>query len=122
MPPSGRSRRDTWRAMGQAFTLTRKNDPRFIPYLVIFGVGAAAVVYVVSFFVTGSPWYGIPIAVTAGLLAACSHSVGAPRSPCTARPRERRAQRYGYCRTKSGAIGARRRASPVPRNWMPSTG
>ena len=64
------SRRDTWRAMGQAFTLTRKNDPRFIPYLVIFGVGAAAIVYVVSFFVTGSPWYGIPIAVAAGLLAA----------------------------------------------------
>ena len=34
------SRRDTWRAVGQAFNLTRKNDPRFIPYLVIFGVGA----------------------------------------------------------------------------------
>ena len=37
-------RRDTWRSMGQAFTLTRKNDRRFIPYLVIFGVGAAAIV------------------------------------------------------------------------------
>ena len=64
------SRRDTWRAVGQAFNLTRKNDPRFIPYLVIFGVGAAAVVYVVSYFVTGSLWYGIPIAVAAGLIAA----------------------------------------------------
>jgi Flp pilus assembly protein TadB len=64
------SRRDTWRAVGQAFNLTRKNDPRFIPYLVILGVGAAAVVYVVSYFVTGSLWYGIPIAVAAGLIAA----------------------------------------------------
>ncbi len=64
------SRRDTWRAMRQAFTLTRQNDRRFIPYLVIFGVGAAAVLYAISFIVTGSPWYGIPIAVTAGLLAA----------------------------------------------------
>ena len=64
------SRRETWRAVGQAFNLTRKNDPRFIPYLVILGVGAAAVVYVVSYFVTGSLWYGIPIAVAAGLIAA----------------------------------------------------
>jgi hypothetical protein len=64
------SRRDTWRAMRQAFTLTRQNDSRFIPYLVIFGVGAAAVVYGISYLVTRSPWFGIPVAVAAGLLAA----------------------------------------------------
>lgn len=63
-------RRETWRSMRQAFTLTRQNDPRFIPYLVIFGVGAAAAVYLISFFVTGSPYYGIPLAVGAGVLAA----------------------------------------------------
>jgi len=42
------SRRDTWRAVGQAFKLTRKNDPRFIPYLVIFGVGARLTPHVLA--------------------------------------------------------------------------
>jgi hypothetical protein len=64
------SRRDNWRAMRQAFTLTRKNDNRFIPYLVLFAAITVAVVYVVLLFVTGSPYYPIPIAILAGLLAA----------------------------------------------------
>lgn len=64
------SRRETWRNMGQAFTLTRRNDPRFLPYLVMFGVLAAAVVYVVLLFVTGSPFLPIPLAVLAAIVVA----------------------------------------------------
>lgn len=63
------SRRDNWRAMRQAFTLTRENDKRFIPYLVLFGVVAAAAAYLIVFFLTGSTWVPIPIAVLAALLA-----------------------------------------------------
>jgi hypothetical protein len=63
------SRRETWRNLRQAFTLTRQGDPRFIPYLVLFGVVAAAVVYVVVFLVTGSPVLPIPFAVIALVMA-----------------------------------------------------
>jgi hypothetical protein len=64
------SRRENWQAMRQAFTLTRKNDNRFIPYLALFGVLAIAVSYVVVFFLTGSPWIPIPVAILFGLIAA----------------------------------------------------
>jgi hypothetical protein len=64
------SRRETWRNMWQAFTLTRKNDPRFLPYLVLFGVVAAAVVYLIAFFITGSAVLPIPFAVLAALITA----------------------------------------------------
>jgi hypothetical protein len=63
------SRRDTWRNMRQAFTITRQNDPRFIPYLVIFGVLAAAIVYVIALLATGSAVLPIPFAVIAALVA-----------------------------------------------------
>ena len=63
-------RRETWRNLGQAFTLTRQNDPRFIPYAVGLGVLAAAIVYVVVLEVTDSTIYGIPLAVFAFLIAA----------------------------------------------------
>jgi hypothetical protein len=63
------SRRDTWRNMWQAFKLTRQQDKRFIPYLLLAGLGAAAVVYVIGFFVS-NPWIPIPIAIAVGLLAA----------------------------------------------------
>lgn len=64
------ARRETWRNMRQAFTLTRENDPRFIPYVVIAGVLAAAVTYLVVLLVSGSPYFGIPLAVMAALVTA----------------------------------------------------
>ncbi|MCU1659226.1 MAG: hypothetical protein JWO57_3882 [Pseudonocardiales bacterium] len=63
-------RRETWGNLRQAFTLTRQNDPRFLPYLVIFGALAAAIVYVIVFVLTGSPYYPIPLALMFGILAA----------------------------------------------------
>jgi hypothetical protein len=62
-------RRDTWRNMRQAFTITRENDPRFLPYLILFGVLAAAVVYVVLLLILGSAVVPIPLAVVAGIIA-----------------------------------------------------
>ncbi|MGH8861973.1 MAG: DUF4191 family protein, partial [Jatrophihabitantaceae bacterium] len=56
-------RRDTLRSMGQAFTLTRKQDPKFVPYLVLFGVLAAAALYLLTLLLTGSAVFGIPFAV-----------------------------------------------------------
>jgi hypothetical protein len=63
------SRRDTFRNLRQAFTLTRESDPRFVPYLVLFGVLAAAIAFVVSYLVTGSLYLPIPIAVMAVIIA-----------------------------------------------------
>ena len=64
------SRRDTWRNLRQAFTLTRQSDPRFVPYLAISVALAAAAVYVIVFFISGSPYLPIPLAVVAGVIAA----------------------------------------------------
>jgi hypothetical protein len=63
-------RRETWRNIGQTFSLTRENDPRMVPYLILFGVVGAAVAYVLFFSFTGSPWVPIPVAVVVGLFAA----------------------------------------------------
>jgi hypothetical protein len=63
------SRRETWANMRQAFTLTRQKDPRFIPYLIVSGVLAAAVVYLVVFLITGSPIVPIGLAVIAAVIA-----------------------------------------------------
>jgi hypothetical protein len=64
------SRRETWKNLRQAFTITRENDPRFLPYVALFGVLGAAAVYLIAFVVTGSTVIGIPFAVIAFLLAA----------------------------------------------------
>jgi hypothetical protein len=64
------SRRDTWRNLIQAFKLTRQSDSRLIPYLIMFGVLGAAVLYVVTMLISGSLFLPIPIAVLGGLLAA----------------------------------------------------
>lgn len=56
--------------MRQAFTMTRKQDPKFLPYFIGFSVVTAAVLYVLVLLVTGSPYYGIPFAVMGFLLAA----------------------------------------------------
>ncbi len=63
------SRRDTWRNMRQAFTLTREQDPRFVPYLVLFGVLAGAGGYLVMLLISGSVLVPIPIALVAALAA-----------------------------------------------------
>ncbi|MDT4900973.1 MAG: hypothetical protein QOJ78_1903, partial [Pseudonocardiales bacterium] len=39
-------RRESIRNVRQAFTLTRQKDPKFVPYLVLSSVLAAAIVYV----------------------------------------------------------------------------
>lgn len=56
-------RRESFRNLRQAFTLTRQNDPRFLPYLILFSVLAAAIAYVVVLLLTDSYVFGIPIAV-----------------------------------------------------------
>ncbi len=57
------SRRETWRNLLQAFTLTRRNDPKFLPYALGGGALAAAVLYLAFYFLTGNTWFPIPIAV-----------------------------------------------------------
>jgi hypothetical protein len=61
------SRRETWRNIRQAFAMTRRNDKRLIPYLVIAGVLTATVVYVAWLLITGSPYLGIPAAIVLAL-------------------------------------------------------
>jgi hypothetical protein len=57
------SRRETWRSMRQAFSLTRKQDPKFLPYLILFSVLAAVALYLLVFWITDSTLYPIPFAV-----------------------------------------------------------
>jgi hypothetical protein len=57
------SRRETFRSVGQAFTLTRKQDPKFLPYLILFSVLAAAALYLLVFWLTDSVYFPIPFAV-----------------------------------------------------------
>ena len=63
-------RRESFRNVGQAFKLTRENDPKFLPLLILWGVLAAAVVYVIAFLVLDSPLAPIPFAVLAGVIVA----------------------------------------------------
>jgi hypothetical protein len=63
------SRRETWTNLRQAFTITRQNDSKFIPYLIIAGVVAAVVGYLVVFFITGSVVAPIVTAVLFGAIA-----------------------------------------------------
>jgi hypothetical protein len=63
-------RRESFRNIGQAFTLTRKQDPRFLPVMIMFAALAAAVVYVLVFLITGSPYLPIPLALVAALVVA----------------------------------------------------
>jgi F0F1-type ATP synthase assembly protein I len=64
------NRRDNFTQMRQAFTLTRQNDPRLIPYLILAFVVTAAVIYLAGFFGLGSPWFPLLPAVVLGLIAA----------------------------------------------------
>ena len=63
-------RRDSFKQMRQAFTLTRKNDARLVPYLIIAFVLAAVPVYLLMFFITDSVWLPVLPALMLGLLAA----------------------------------------------------
>jgi hypothetical protein len=63
-------RRDTFRNVRQAFTLTRQSDPRFLPIMIMWAVLAMAVVYVVVFFISGSPFLPIPLALIFGVVVA----------------------------------------------------
>jgi hypothetical protein len=62
-------RRETWSSVKQAFTLTRTEDKRFIPYLVGAGVLAAAVGFVLPFVFTKSLFIAIPFAVLFAVVA-----------------------------------------------------
>jgi len=64
------NRRDNFSQMRQAFTMTRQNDPRLVPYLILAFVVTAAVIYLAAFFGLGSPWFPILPAVLFGLIAA----------------------------------------------------
>ncbi len=64
------SRRDSFKQMRQAFTLTRKNDARLVPFLIIAFVLAAAPLYLLTFLITDSVWLPILPAIMFGLLAA----------------------------------------------------
>jgi hypothetical protein len=63
-------RRETFSNLRQAFTLTRKQDSRFLPYLIMAGVLTAAVIYALIFLFTDSPYFPIVPAIAAGLVAA----------------------------------------------------
>jgi hypothetical protein len=63
-------RRETLRNLRQAFVVTRENDPRFLPLLIIGTVVALAGVYILVFFLTNSPYLPIPLALIAALLVA----------------------------------------------------
>jgi hypothetical protein len=63
-------RRESFRNIRQAFTLTRQQDPRFLPVMVMLAVAAAAIVYVIVFLITGSPYLPIPLALIVALVVA----------------------------------------------------
>jgi hypothetical protein len=64
------TRRDSFRQMWQAFTLTRKNDARLVPYLILTVVVVATVLYLLIELLTGSIWLPILPALLFGLIAA----------------------------------------------------
>jgi hypothetical protein len=61
-------RRETFRNLKQAFVLTRQADPRFLPVMIVWAAFAAAVAYLVVYFISSSPYYPIPFALIFGLL------------------------------------------------------
>jgi hypothetical protein len=63
-------RRETFRNMKQAFTLTRQADPRFLPIMIMWAALAAAAAYIVVFLISSSPYVPIPLAVMAALVVA----------------------------------------------------
>lgn len=64
------TRKDTFASAWQAFKLTRENDPRLIPYLVLTFVVGATVGFLALFLPTGKIWIGIVPALVLGILGA----------------------------------------------------
>jgi hypothetical protein len=64
------SRRESFAQMRQAFTLTRQNDAKLVPYLVLAFVVVAVVLYLVLLLLTSNIWIPIVPAVLFGVLAA----------------------------------------------------
>ena len=64
------SRRETLSNLRQAFTITRQNDPKFLPYLIGGGALAAAIGYVVVFLAIGNAYFPIASAVIFFVVAA----------------------------------------------------
>jgi hypothetical protein len=65
-----RQRRETFSSMKQAFVITRRNDSRLIPYLILAFVGGAIIGFFALFIPTGNPLFGIVPAIAVGALAA----------------------------------------------------
>lgn len=63
-------RRETWSNLRQAFTLTRQNDSKLLPYMIGGGVLVAVIVYVVGYLLSGSVWFPLPFGLLLGLLVA----------------------------------------------------
>ena len=85
-------RRETFSSLKQAFTMTRANDNRLIPYLILTFVVVTAVVYLLALLITGHRYFFIPVAIAAGLIAALFLF-------------SRRAQRAAYAQA-DGQVGA----------------
>jgi F0F1-type ATP synthase assembly protein I len=62
-------RRETFSSLRQAFTLTRRNDNRLIPYVVLAVLVGAAIGFFALYLPTGTLWIGIIPAIAVGLLA-----------------------------------------------------
>lgn len=56
-------RRETFSNLKQAFSITKQNDPKFLPLLIAFMVLGAAVVFSLAFVLTDSVVFAIPLAV-----------------------------------------------------------
>jgi hypothetical protein len=61
-------RRESFRNIRQAFSLTRQADPRFLPVMIIWAVLAASAVYVLVFWLSDSPYLPIPLALMVGVV------------------------------------------------------
>ena len=91
-------RRETFRNVKQAFSLTRKQDSRFLPYMIMAAVAAAAVVYVVIYLLTSSPYFGIVPAIAGGRGRRDAGVLPAgPELDVRARPRGSPARPAGCC-------------------------
>ncbi len=64
------TRRETWRNLRQAFSLTRKSDPRFLPYFIGAGLGSAAVTFLLIFLISSSVWFALLPAIFVGVIVA----------------------------------------------------
>jgi hypothetical protein len=63
-------RKETFSSLLQAFKLTRENDSRLIPYVILAFIVPAAVVYLILQLITGTWWVGIIPAILFGVLGA----------------------------------------------------